>query len=98
VTVPTTVLTGATSRTGLVAAQLLAHRPGTLVVQGRVPPDVAESRLRDVLGHARAGAHVHYRSYLDERVVGRPNPMALDPEVKDALHATTARLLGREMR
>ncbi|MGY1802379.1 SDR family NAD(P)-dependent oxidoreductase [Blastococcus sp. SYSU D00922] len=34
-------------------------------------------------------------SYLDERAVGRPNPVALDPAVQDALHAATDRFLGR---
>ncbi|MFL1375985.1 MULTISPECIES: hypothetical protein [unclassified Nocardiopsis] len=34
-------------------------------------------------------------SYLDERVVGRPNPVALDPAFQEGLHRATVRLLGR---
>jgi NAD(P)-dependent dehydrogenase (short-subunit alcohol dehydrogenase family) len=36
-------------------------------------------------------------SYLDERVVGSPNPSALDPAAQDALHETTARVLRRDI-
>jgi hypothetical protein len=51
-----------------------------------------------VLGHALPEPTCTTGSYLDERVVGRTSPMALDPEGKDALHATTARLLGGDVR
>ncbi|MGY1810510.1 SDR family NAD(P)-dependent oxidoreductase [Blastococcus sp. SYSU D00669] len=36
-------------------------------------------------------------SYLDEREVGRPHPLALDPAVQAALHEATVRLLGRDI-